>query len=235
MISVRLATGEDLEGLMLVEHEAFDPMDAAVSAEVMADRIARFNRVCETPGWLWLAEVDSEIGGYVLLQPTAMAPGACTSWDHATDEGRLERTYKENGSYLYVVSLGTRNDCLPATSDFLAHITFIRWQAAGSKSLSFCMRMPGFAEANGKTQITPEDYVAQRRPDGGPCDYLLHEYWDVTGRTATMRLLRDGYPPDAESGGHGVLFTVTDPLPALLSAGRRIYRGGVLTGRKQRK
>ena len=95
----------------------------------------------------------------------------------------------------------------------------------------FCSRVPGFSAAHRKTGIGIEDYIVQRRRSGGPRDPLLYMYWKWTGGADPVRLLRDGYTVDKESGGHGALFALADPMAALCAIALQIYSAG--KGQKQ--
>ena len=234
MVEIRLATIEDFDGIMEVEQEEFGPLGqgAMASSEVMANRIALCNS--QDPGWFWVAEHERRIVGDMILQPTHLTPAECTSWDRATDRGTLVSTFDRTGQNVYVVSLAASQSAPPGTSDLLMHASLVAWARHGGIYM-FVSRMPGFARAHRTSAISPEEYWQLKRRDGSPRDPMLRLYWTRSGRVEPFRLLRDGFPPDEESGGHGVLFVLTDPYRALLATAEYVHQGGVAAGARPRR
>jgi hypothetical protein len=215
MVEVRPATLDDLDGIMAVEIETFGPVGegAAASRETMAHRIELLNR--ETPEWFFVACHGNRVVGDAIFQPTDLQPEDCTSWEAATSGGTLNGTFSRHGDNLYGVSLAARRDAPPGTPELLMKQGFLTWYSTNKRFLLFCSRMPGFAAAHRKTGISAEDYMRKRRRTGGPRDPLLYLYWKWTGGAEPVRLLREGYSVDRESGGYGALFVVDDAAAAL--------------------
>jgi len=237
MIKIRPARAGDLPVLMGIEFETFGP-EMSASDEMLADRI----ELCGD-GWFLVAENTSygacAVAGDMILQPTRLTPEECTSWAAATDDGAMRGTFDPVGPNVYVVSLAVPAAAPPGTSDLLMHASLVRWaRHCGFRSGSFfifCSRMPGFAKTNRRTGIDPEDYWLLEREDGGPRDPMLHLYWEMSGGVWPVRLLRDGFPPDEESGGHGVLFALNDPEQALLASAEHIHRSGTRHGARTKE
>ncbi|HEX4960426.1 MAG TPA: hypothetical protein VF173_06280 [Thermoanaerobaculia bacterium] len=219
----------DLDGIERIEAATFGRIDpnAAASPATLRRRICLLN--ADDPAWFLVAVAGADIVGTMVLQPTDLAPEECTSWEAATDNGTLARSFKPDGRNLYGVSLAVPPAAPPGTAELLIHAACIRW-IAGRKHFIFCSRMPGFAATNRKTGISPEDYVKLRRRNGAPRDPLLFLYWRWLGGVYPVRLLRDGYVVDRPSGGHAALFAPTDARAALLAIAPLIYEGGVAMG-----
>ena len=220
-VTIRPATSSDLDGIMSVEEEKFGTIDetAMASREQMTHRI----KLCNTDHytWFWVAVQRDKIVGYVVVQPTDLTPDTCQTWDQATDGGKLTKTFNPLGVNLYGVSVAASESAPEQTSLLLLQESIKAWKKTGKKYFMFCCRMPGYAAANEGSAITidPNDYWQWREPDGGPKDHYLRFFWQVFGADP-VRLLKDGYPPDQESGGHGVLFAAEEPQFALQSVGQ---------------
>lgn len=233
MIEVYAATPDDLDGIMAVEESAFGPIGegAAATRETMADRIRLLNG--QPPGWFFVASHHGRVVGDVILQPTNLRPDDCTSWMAATNNGSLDGTFCPDGRNVYGVSLAVARGTPAGISELLLHRAFLAWHAAGRELFMFCSRVPGFSAAHRKTGISIEDYLAQRRKTGGPRDPLLYLYWKLTGGAEPLRLLRNGYSVDNESEGHGVLFSLDDPVSALCAVAIQIYNAGLSAGTRR--
>jgi hypothetical protein len=228
-LTVRDARPSDLAGIQRIEAATFgriDP-DAAASPAIIRSRIRLLNT--SDYSWFLVAVAGANIVGTMVLQPTDLEPDECTSWEAATDNGTLGRSFKPNGRNVYGVSFAVPSEAPSGTAELLLHEAYIRW-IADRKHMIFCSRMPRFSETNRKTGISPEDYIKLRRRDGGPRDPLLFLYWRWLGGAYPMRLLRDGYAVDRPSGGHAALFAPTDARAALMAIAPLIYQSGVVAG-----
>jgi len=168
--------------------------------------------------WLWVLERDGQMVGWYVLQPTAVEPKAFSSWAEATDSGRLTGTFDADGRNLYLVAAGVSSG-LPKTAHELLALGAVRMMRARGMSVFFCcVGMPGFSGAHAATGIAPEAYAVQRHDDGTLVDPLLgffEQLWP--GEHRPGRFLRDGYPPDQFSAGHGVssVVDIDDPGAAI--------------------
>lgn len=230
MIEIRPATLGDLDGIMAVETETFGPLGqgAAASRETMSHRVRLLNQ--EAPEWFFVACSDGRIVGDIILQPTDLSPEDCTSWDAATNRGSLDGTFSREGENIYGISLAVCRDAPQGTPELLLNQGFLTWQATGKGLLLFCSRIPGFASAHRRTGISAEDYIRKRRKNGGPRDPLLYLYWKWTG-SEPVGLLRDGYAVDSDSGGHGALYALDDPVAALRAISAHLPDAGAVSAR----
>lgn len=215
MLEIRPALLDDLDGIMAVETETFGPLGegAAASRQTMAHRIRLLNG--EAPEWFFVACCNGRILGDIVLQPTNLSIESCTSWGAATSDGSLDSTFSREGKNVYGVSLAAACDAPRGTPELLLNRGFLTWRSTGKDLWLFCSRIPGFAAARRRTGISAEDYIAKRRRNGGPRDPLLYLYWKWTGGAEPIRLLRDGYAVDSDSGGYGALYALDDPVAAL--------------------
>ena len=228
-LTVRAARRSDLAGIEGVEVATFGRVDreAVASPAIIRRRLSLLN--AGEPAWFLVAVAAGSVVGTLVLQPTDLEPDECTSWDVATDNGTLQRSFKPDGRNLYGVSLAVPPMAPPGTAEMLIHAAFIRW-IAGREHFIFCSRMPRFSATNRKTGISPEDYIKLRRRNGAPRDPLLFLYWRWLGGVYPARLLRDGYGVDRPSGGHAALFAPTDAQAALLAIAPLIYERGAAMG-----
>lgn len=234
MIEIRPAMLNDLKGIMKVEEMTFGSFsrEAMASAGVMAERIELCNS--NAIKWFWLAQLKDEIFGYIILQPTKLAPEQCVSWEKATDYGTLKNTFDNNGDNVYIVSLASCQNAPIGVSELLVHAGTSSWAMSGKKNIIFCSRMPGFALMNRKTGISAEDYWQLKYKDGKPKDSMIRMYWEMAGKVNPSFLLKNGFPPDKESGGHGVLFVINDSAKALRATASLIYRAGMRNNKKNK-
>lgn len=232
-VQIRPAIVNDIDGIMDVEKQTFEPigLGATASKATMIDRIVLCNETYRQsdsdPRWFWIAEQDGNILGYLILQPTNLFPPQCTSWNQATDNGTLQETFNYTGSNIYVVSFAALEKAPAGVSPLLAHAGFVQWLNSRKKHFMFCSRMPGFRERHRKSGINAHEYWRLTRKDGSPQDGMLHLYWEMTGGARPLCLLKEGFAVDKDSGGHGVLFAANDPQAALLAIGQRIYESGL--------
>jgi hypothetical protein len=228
-LTVRAAKLSDLDGIERIEAATFGRIDpgAVASPDIIRHRLRLLN--AGDPAWFLVAVAGHTIVGTMVLQPTDLEPDECTSWEMATDNGTLNRSFKPDGRNLYGVSFAVPPTAPPGTAELLLHASFVRW-IAGWEHMIFCSRMPRFSVTNRKTGISPEDYIKLRRRNGAPRDPLLFLYWRWLGGAYPVRLLRDGYVVDRPSGGHAALFAPTDARTALLAIAPLIYQGGIAMG-----
>jgi hypothetical protein len=230
MITIRYAVPNDVPGIMEVEQATFGTVgdEATASRTVMAKRIDLLN-AAQNKWFLVAQDEDGGIVGDMILQPTNLVPDRCTSWDVATDHGTLLTTFDALGTNIYVVSLAVSpRAAMDAVGTLLMHASLAVW-AWHHGLFMFCSRMPGFARAREKSGIGPQDYLNLKHRDGGPRDPMLRLYWKMSGGVWPYRLLENGFPPDAESGGHGALFALEDPVRALFATGTFLAGGTAAT------
>ena len=225
----RVATLADLGAIMKVEEETFGElgMDAMASRALMESRIL----LCNTfqPGWFWVTEMNEQVTGYIVLQPTHLLPESCVSWESSTDNGSLLSTYAEDGETIFGVSIATGKCAPPGTGNILLHQMALLWLKTKKKRFMFCSRLPGFEQAHVASGVSATAYWKQTDESGVPVDWLLREFYDELG-VLPKRFLPNGFLPDKQSGGHGALVVVDDPFLALQLLVTRIYDAGIKQG-----
>lgn len=214
---IRPVQDHDIDGIMALERETFGgevSEQAMASRKTMEHRIELYTKI----GFegFWVAEHNTRIFGDIIFHPTAITPQECSSWARATDNGNIIGALDRNGSNMYVTSLAVSKKAPTCTAELLAHTSFIVWLREQKKHYMFCSRMPGFKETNIQTGIRAEDYWQSTNQQGEPLDWMIRMYYYMVG-AGPSRFLLDGFPPDKESGGHGVLFAPDNPVRALQS------------------
>lgn len=217
--AVRPATVADVPGLHKLDQQEYGWLgeDATDSADFIQHQVQTLNQF-KTP-WFWVLEkrsqnphsktVSAELVGWYILQPTHLQPGDITSWAQATSEGTFADTFDPDGKNLYLVAAGISRRFTKQAHRIMVLNALSLMAVHGKTSVSACLAMPGFAEAHQATGIAPENYLEQTDTQGMPKDAFLaffKELWP--GEHAPLRLLRNGYPPDQLSGGHGVCASV---------------------------
>ncbi len=223
-----------LDGIMEIEAETFGALgaEATASRALMADRIDRCN--IRGAGWFLVAVHEGVVMAYLVLQPTALGVDECVSWDVSTDRGTFARTYDEEGTTVFGASLGARRAAPPGSTVMIFHQTLVLMLKRKKERVIFCSRMPGLSNAMIKKGVDPEAYCFQVDDSGCPVDWLLGEFYESLG-VLPRRFLPNGYPPDADSAGHGAQIVLEDLHHALETTATRIYQSGIVCGRSRRK
>lgn len=190
--------------------------DAVEGVESIRHQIALLNGGDDK--WLWVLERAGRLVAWYVLMPTAVDPKGFSSWAEATDAGRLTGTFDPAGRNLYLVAAGVSGDQPKIAHELLILGALRMMRARGMQAVFCCLAMPGFASAHAATGVEPEDYMRQIGDDGAPVDPMMAVFRSIwPGEHHPPRLLRDGYPPDRFSGGHGVgtVVDIADPAAAI--------------------
>lgn len=207
--AVRPATPDDVAAIHQLDQQEYGWLGegATDSPDFIAHQVATLNSGV-TP-WFWLLEKHHpdriEIVGWYIMQPTQKSPSSITSWADATDSGRFTRTFDPAGPHLYLVAGGISRHYTKQAHRLMVLNALSLMRHHGFRHVFACLAMPGFGEAHVSYGISPEDYIQLTHRDGMPRDAFLsffRELW--AGEHLPLRLLRNGYPPDLRSGGHGV-------------------------------
>lgn len=207
--SVRAATVEDAPEVYRLDQQEYGWLgeDATDDEPFIRHQISMLNGA-GTP-WFWLLERQGEIIGWYILQPTQKAPKDITSWANATDDGEFTTTFDPMGKNLYLVAGGISREYTKQAHRLMVLNAISLMAVHRMETVSACLAMPGYSEARDILGIAPEEYITLTHSNGKPRDAFLSffvELWPADHRP--MRLLRDGYPPDLRSGGHGVCVCV---------------------------
>lgn len=233
-MEVKFADYEHLDGIMEIEAETFGALgkEAMASREMMLSRIERCNK--RGAGWLLVAVQDGVVMAYLALQPTSLGAEECISWDISTDNGTFEKTYDETGDTVFGASLGARKNAPPGATILIFHQTLVLMLKRNRKRVIFCSRMPSLSRAMEERGVDPETYCFQVDANGRPLDWLLGEFYETLG-VLPRKFLPNGYPPDADSAGHGAQIVLEDLHHALETSVCRTYQCGISYGKSLRK
>ena len=198
--TVRAATLRDVDAIGQLEAELYGwiGQDAVAPSELVRSRIELLNGG-ECP-WFWVLERNGEVLGMNVTLPTRVDPYMYGSWAQATDGGALRGTFDPDGPFVYGVSRGVSARAGKIAEQLLT-LQQLRWMRESGKDTYFaCLAMPGYVESG----LSPEEYVQRTDDNGVPRDWFITLAASFLPGETTFRLLRDGYPPDRDSGGHGV-------------------------------
>jgi hypothetical protein len=200
-IEVRAAVLEDMAGVY--------EMDATLYGNILEEQtqdspINMFKtRFHNCHGYFWVALVDGKIEGFLSAQPMK---------NKTTTDGTFEGTFDPASDSVYIAALsvtkkGSDLDC----TDRLLAIGMKKAVLDNRHYAYFIARMPGYHKV--KDKMTPEEYYEAKIEKNGkqvPLDWQLRMYESLG--TKRIRLVLNGYEPDWESGGHGVLCVMEMPF-----------------------
>ena len=134
------------------------------------------------------------------------------SWEDSTDHGTLEKTYDDNGKYVYGVALtvGNNGHGLGLSDHLLVHAA-PKLISGNKKYIYFSGRMPGFCKY--KNKMKPGDYynattiIKDKKVALDP-QIRMYESFGLK----KVRLVKDGFVGDKESANYGVVFKANNPL-----------------------
>lgn len=146
-IIIRPAKKTDIEGMLQVEFERYSQLYEEQPQKKNEIRRTFERRFAVASDWMWVAEVDHTVAGFISGQPTHMMPLDFTSWEEVTDNGTLEKTYQEDGRNVYVVNLDVSRFATKLDVQYMLMATLGSKLIKTGKDLAiFESRMPGFRE-----------------------------------------------------------------------------------------
>ena len=222
--SVRPATIDDVPELHRLDQQEYGWLGEAATddAAFIRHQVETLNYYQQQTGtpWFWVLEKRvrtgehnrTEIVGWYIMQPTDKSPSGITSWADATDQGRLSATFNPSGEHLYLVAGGISREHTKQAHRLMVLNALSLMERHDMGSAFACLAMPGYSAAYESDDYTPEEYLALTHGNGVPRDAFLAFFQDLwPGTHRPLRLLRDGYPPDQRSGGHGACACVDVP------------------------
>ena len=122
----------------------------------------------------------------------------------ATDNGCMKTTFDPQGPSVYMVAGGVSHRVDKIVTCLLVLNNIRLLEKTGRDTIFGCLAMPGYTQYREKIAITPEEYLAITDENGIPTDPFIALFSSAWPVKPSFRFLRDGYPPDRDSGGHGV-------------------------------
>ena len=233
--TIRPAVIADLPVLSQLEREAYGWIgeEAIAPPQLIAHRIELLNGG-QVP-WFWVMERSGELVAWQVLQPTSVDPYTYGSWAEATDQGRLQTTFDPSGHNVYFVAAGSGNGAPTVAGDLMMLQALLMLRETACDTIFACLSMPGYAKYYNQTGKSPEEYIALTDENGIPIDEFLALFAYGLPAKPSFRVLRDGYPPDRDSGGHGVstVIKLNDFAAAIEEMCGRIIRHGDVLGLKR--
>jgi hypothetical protein len=142
---VRHAKLDDVERLADLDLSLFKkaygkaPPDKADLMEMFTSRIAN------NPNWMFVAELDGVVEGFVTAFRTNVPLENFVSWEHSTADGTLDDKVDPHGKYGYVVNMTIGPTAVKAgAEDMLLANLFANGISAGLEYAYFVSRMPLF-------------------------------------------------------------------------------------------
>ncbi|MCK4419977.1 hypothetical protein KAV79_09230 [Candidatus Aerophobetes bacterium] len=216
-IKVREGRIDDLEGMLLVEEEAW-PKGLRASREMFECRLKTF------PQGTFVAEAGGKIEGVVVTEIlNSDLINHIRTWDETTDNGYIRNTHNPEGDTIYGVNLSV-SPCaqkrvaialLEAIEKLIIRYSLKQGLLSG--------RIPGFAKyfkqycqkknlssvSNEERDKVAEQYLWTTTSHGRALDPEIDFY---KKRDFKMIKLLPGYIEDPQSLNYGVLFLWTNPF-----------------------
>lgn len=203
-ISIRLATPNDIEALLLVEEEAWKDPSQRADADTIRARVLSF------PPGVIVAESKGDVWGFVVVSPIEESFFADTSknftWSEIAQVGIETEPQDFSKKILYGVNLSV-SSCAPTGTQFQL------MQEVGKlairlnvKEILLGGRIPSYHKFSEK--MTAEEYI-HWKVKNRPRDPELRMY-----SHAGLEIVRSlpGYFPDQESCDYGVLLRWKNPF-----------------------
>ncbi|MCA9324569.1 hypothetical protein KDA23_00670 [Candidatus Saccharibacteria bacterium] len=222
-ITVRHARLDDIDRLADIDLASFDEAygDDKPEKTAVVDMLTR--RWHNAADWMYVAEQQDEIRGFVTAFRTNKSADEFTSWEDTTNDGTLDGVVEPKGKYVYVCNMTIEKGFGASAMDMLLANLFANSIAEGGVEYGyFESRMPQFRrllERNGLLDMAnddpaflselAQDYTELRRRDGKRYDWQLRMY---EGMGFTLGRAVSGAFNDEGSMNFGVVAKVASPL-----------------------
>lgn len=186
-LKVRKAQLSDIERLADIDLLLFDK--AYGQEQPQKDEIVESftKRYLNNPDWMFVAELNGEVEGFVSAFKTNVPIEDFVSWEHSTADGTLEGKVVPKGKYVYVTNMTIKHEAVElGADDMLLANLFANGIRDGVEYGYFISRMPYFKRYLESEGIVPSDkadlekqahqYVELRREDGKRYDSQLRMY-----------------------------------------------------------
>jgi hypothetical protein len=219
-VHVRHAQLEDIDRLADLDLELFEGAygEELPKKENVVDMLT--TRFHNAKGWMFVAEMDGKVEGFVTAFRTNKSKKDFISWEDTTANGTLEGKVDPGGKYVYVINMTIARKAVKqgAKDMLLANVFANAMHEEGIEYGYFESRMPMFREWLEKTdQLTDdpvelhklaEQYVEMPAEDGKLYDKQLRMYQE-DGFTHGTPVA--GAFADAASMDYGVVFSTPNP------------------------
>jgi hypothetical protein len=219
-VKVRKATLDDIDRLADLDLLLFDKAygeKQPPKEEIVAMLTKRYEN---NPDWMFVAEMDGTVEGYVTAFRTSKSAEEFESWEESTAEGTLEGKVDPKGEYLYVANMTIKHEAVEqgAEERLLANL-FAKGIGEGCRYGYFTGRMPHFKRwlddqgikptAENKQQLAEKYLELRREEDGKRYDPQVRMYEQYGFKP--QRMVADAFDDEA-SLNFGVVYKATPPL-----------------------
>jgi hypothetical protein len=217
-VSVRHATIEDIDRLADIDLLLFESAYGSQKPEkkeVVEGFTKRFNN---NPGWMYVAEMNGKIEGFLTAFRTNQPSESFESWEECTANGTLEGKVDPKGKYVYIANMTIKHEAVKqGAEDMLLANMLANAIKDGVDYGYFVSRMPHFKrwlEANNSIATTEtkeslaKEYLKLTDGKGKRYDPQLRMYESYGCEMKQM--VADAFEDEA-SLNYGVLFEVKCP------------------------
>jgi hypothetical protein len=238
-ISVRQAKATDIERLADLDLLLFDKAYGTKKPQKQEVVEGFTKRLNNAKGWMFVAEVNGAIEGFVTGFRTSQPIEEFESWENCTANGTLDGKVDPKGKYVYVANLTVKHEAVElGAEDMLLANLFANGIRDGIEYGYFISRMPhfkrwlesqGVPNHEGDTNKLAENYLNLRQSNGKRYDPQLRGYENYGYKMKQM--VANAFDDDA-SLNYGVLFQADVPPSGVLKKIKPI-RSLMATGLRQ--
>jgi hypothetical protein len=218
-VNVRNATFDDIDRLADIDLILFDKAYGTAKPEKQEIVDMLEQRLANNPGWMFVAEVNNQVEGFVTAFRTNTPVEGFESWEHSTANGTLEDKVDPSGKYGYVANMTIMHDAVElGAEDMLLANLFANGIESGLEYAYFIGRMPHFKrwlEANDalttdavELQKLAEQYIDLKNEDGKRYDPQVRMYEGFGFHM--KRMVAKAFEDDA-SMDYGIVFQADIP------------------------
>ena len=203
---IRTAKLEDIDRLAEIDIKLFrkaygaDLPDRAEVYEMLK------KRYLNNPDWMFVAEINGVIEGFVSAFPTDKPKEEFVSWEDSTANGTLEGKVNSDGHYAYITNMTIKSEAVKlGAEEMLLGNLLAKCVAQGVEYGYFVSRIPSFKRWALRNDINTEDskelnnaaseYIELRRQNGKLRDPELGMYESLGYKLD--RLVPDGFQDEA--------------------------------------
>ncbi len=217
---IRTAKLDDLERLTEIDIKLFRKAYGAELPDQKDVYEMLKKRYLNNPDWMFVAEVDGVIEGFVSAFPTNVSKEEFVSWEESTANGTLDGKVNPEGKYAYLTNMTINSEAVKlGAEEMLLGNLLAKCISEGTEYGYFISRIPSFKRYVARNQINvenaedlrlvAEEYANSRRKNGKRRDPELNMYENLGCNLE--RTVQDAFSDDA-SLNFGVVCSVMNPI-----------------------
>ncbi len=217
---IRTAKLSDIERLAEIDIKLFSRAygNELPSSDEVREMLTK--RYLNNPEWMFVAEINGIIEGFVSAFPTDISKEDFVSWEVSTADGTLDGKVNKDGKYAYITNMTIMSEAVKlGAEEMLLGYLFAKCVSHGVEYGYFVSRIPSFKRWSRRNQIdqenpialkeAAENYVKLRRRNGKRRDPELSLYESLG--YGLERTVQNAFKDEA-SLNFGVVCRVDNPF-----------------------